>query len=366
VKCPKCGFISYSGLTECKKCGHSFVPGAQKKSASRISSFYSESSPETVVSVPSPPPLVSDFENQAGSILEPLAGPAEALPETAAKSQPEPAEDPGPWQEEVSGRVEDFRRRRARLRGGFDPNTSLDLEFGVPERDVSNCVGARVIEFAGRGDTELPPLDAELPPTETAEVPLPDLLDIDEKASGPQMPERVPVAPGDVELQTEEARPVEIVLGSLGAPEASPTALRPVLPLAPLGRRFVAGVADLGVLLLGGALFGLIFWFAGGRISFLPLDFAVLAFVSIFFVTAYFGAFTALAGATPGLLLFGLEVRNWEGQFPTTRESLWRAFGYLVSAAALMLGFVWALMDSESLSWHDHMSSTFITTRRVE
>ena len=207
MKCPKCGFISYSGLTECKKCGHSFVPGAQKKSASRISSFYSESSPETVVSVPSPPPLVSDFENQAGSILEPLAGPAEALPETAAKSQPEPAEDPGPWQEEVSGRVEDFRRRRARLRGGFDPNTSLDLEFGVPERDVSNCVGARVIEFAGRGDTELPPLDAELPPTETAEVPLPDLLDIDEKASGPQMPERVPVAPGDVELQTEEARP---------------------------------------------------------------------------------------------------------------------------------------------------------------
>jgi len=223
-----------------------------------------------------------------------------------------------------------------------------------------------VIEFAGRGDTELPPLDAEVPPSATAEVPLPDLVAVDEKASEAQVPDIVPVAPGDVELQPEEAKPVEIVLGSLAAPEALPTVLRPVLPLAPLGRRFAAGLADLGVLLLGGALFGLIFWIAGGHISYSPLNFAVLAFASIFFVTAYFGAFTALAGATPGLLLFGLEVRNWEGQFPTTRESLWRAFGYLISASALMLGFVWALMDSESLSWHDHMSSTFITTRRVD
>jgi len=291
--------------------------------------------------------------------LEPLASPDEVRPETTANSKREPAEDPGQWQEEVSGRVEDFRRRRARIREGFDPQTSLDLEFAAPEHDdVSASVGARVIEFAGRGDTKLPPLDAE--------IPLPDLISVDEKASEAQVPDSAPVAPGDVELQSEEAKPVEIVLGSLAASEALPTVLRPVLPLAPLGRRFVAGLADLGVLLLGGALFGLIFWIAGGHISYSPLNFAILAFASIFFVTAYFGAFTALAGATPGLLLFGLEVRNWEGQLPTTRESLWRAFGYLVSAAALMLGFVWALMDSESLSWHDHMSSTFITTRRVE
>jgi uncharacterized RDD family membrane protein YckC len=361
VKCPECGFVSYSGLTECKKCGHPFVPGAQKKSASPIFSFLSNSSDSApqAAAPASSPSIAPAIEKQAGSGLEPLAGPQEAPAETDAGSEHEPAEAPGHWQEEISGRVEDFRRRRAQMRGGFDPHTSLDLEFGTPDdnNDVGTSVGARVVELSGRGDPELPPLDAAVTP--------PDLLTL-EKPPEPQVLDSVAVAAGDIEIQSEEAKPVEIFLDSPSTPEAAPTDLHPVLPLAPVGRRFVAGLTDLGILLAGGGLFSLIFWFAGGRISFLPLNFAVLAFVSIFFVTVYFGAFTALAGATPGLLLFGLEVRNWEGQFPTTRESLWRASGYLVSAAALMLGFVWALVDSESLSWHDHMSSTFITTRKAD
>jgi hypothetical protein len=39
---------------------------------------------------------------------------------------------------------------------------------------------------------------------------------------------------------------------------------------------------------------------------------------------------------------------------------LWRAFGYLVSTGALLLGFVWALVDSDGFTWHDRMSGTFL------
>ena len=62
----------------------------------------------------------------------------------------------------------------------------------------------------------------------------------------------------------------------------------------------------------------------------------------------------------------GIEVRNLEGRFPTPREAFWRAFGYLVSSAALMLGFVWALVDSEGLTWHDRISGTFLAAAEAE
>jgi uncharacterized RDD family membrane protein YckC len=48
------------------------------------------------------------------------------------------------------------------------------------------------------------------------------------------------------------------------------------------------------------------------------------------------------------------------GEYPTLRESCWRAFGILVSLSALMLGFIWACVDSDALTWHDRMSGTVI------
>jgi len=73
------------------------------------------------------------------------------------------------------------------------------------------------------------------------------------------------------------------------------------------------------------------------------------------------GLFTALIFSTPGLVWMGIEVRSLYDSPPDYRESCLRAFGYLVSIAALMLGFLWALVDSESLTWHDRISGTCLT-----
>lgn len=162
-------------------------------------------------------------------------------------------------------------------------------------------------------------------------------------------------------------QPVEIVMDSEPAPEvAEAEAEIAVLPRAPMGRRFLAGVLDTLVLLAAAGIFALIFWRAGGRMSPQPLNLGVVGFIAAFFIMAYFGVFTALTFTTPGLLWLGIEARALDGTYPTAAQAFWRAFGYLVSIGALMLGFVWALVDSDGLTWHDRMSSTFLAVAESE
>ncbi len=42
MKCPKCGFVSYAGLEQCKKCGYPFVKAAPKGSSSSLTSLFPE------------------------------------------------------------------------------------------------------------------------------------------------------------------------------------------------------------------------------------------------------------------------------------------------------------------------------------
>ena len=70
--------------------------------------------------------------------------------------------------------------------------------------------------------------------------------------------------------------PMEILVGSPTetAPEEEEGAEG--IYLAPLGRRFLAGLTDALVLILGAAVFGIIFWRFCGRLSLVPLNIAVL------------------------------------------------------------------------------------------
>jgi uncharacterized RDD family membrane protein YckC len=131
--------------------------------------------------------------------------------------------------------------------------------------------------------------------------------------------------------------------------------------LAPVGTRFLAGLADALVLVLSAALFGVIFWRSGGHLTPNPLNLGVVGAIIIFLIFSYFGLFTTLTSTTPGLLWMGCEIRRQSGGYPTASESSWRAFGILVSTSALMLGFIWACVDSDSMTWHDRMSGTCIT-----
>jgi uncharacterized RDD family membrane protein YckC len=136
-------------------------------------------------------------------------------------------------------------------------------------------------------------------------------------------------------------------------------------PVAPLGRRFLAGVLDGLLLLLALALFVTIFWWVvGGRFHFRSAYLGAFGSITGFLMLAYFAVFGRLALASPGQQAAGLTLRSLDGGMPTSGQALWRAFGYLVSLSAMLLGFVWALFDSEGLTWHDRMSGTFLANRR--
>jgi uncharacterized RDD family membrane protein YckC len=340
VKCPKCGFVSYPGITHCKKCGYRFVPEAA--GSSQPPSVVAQDEPhQPPASPPSVEPPPRGAEAQA---------PAPAIDPEVPTEPASPAQSVQDLRQELSGRVEDFRRKRAKLRKGFDPASSLDFEFDAAPQDEAALEEAEIVPAPGPGEE----VDAEL--ASPAEVPVLDSLPLEKSGSGMRVLSSAAVEAGETVMESDaDSEPMEILVEN-----ASPRAESGGREVAPLGARFAAALADGLVLALAGGLFGAIFWTAGGRLSPTPLNIAVVGFLAALTVLAYFGLTTALASATPGLLWMRLQVRNLYGNPPSPSESFWRAFGYLVSFASLLLGFVWALLDSDRLTWHDHMSGTYV------
>jgi uncharacterized RDD family membrane protein YckC len=62
---------------------------------------------------------------------------------------------------------------------------------------------------------------------------------------------------------------------------------------------------------------------------------------------------------SPGLRWTSLRLLNFDGAPPNRRQRIERVAGGCLSLAAAGLGLLWALVDEETLSWHDHMSKTF-------
>jgi uncharacterized RDD family membrane protein YckC len=284
--------------------------------------------------------------------------------EATVQEQALPPESVRPWRKELSARVEDFRRRRARLRGDFDRSANLEFDF-KREEPAEALTGAEINAAVVERPAGEMRLDIELdtPTRPGAEGPILDSLSLEKPGRAGSSFASTPVDSTEVQLEPAAAhpRPVEIVIDSQAATEAAEAEAETVaLPQAPMGRRFLAGILDTLVLLAAAGLFVLIFWRAGGRMSPQPMNIGVVGFIAAFSIMAYFGVFTAFTATTPGLLWLGVEVRTLDGGYPTPAEAFWRAFGYLVSIGALMLGFVWALVDSDGLTWHDRMSGTFL------
>jgi uncharacterized RDD family membrane protein YckC len=269
-------------------------------------------------------------------------------------AMPAASGQPPEWKAELDQRVQNFRRRRARARGATDSNPNLEFDF----------------EEAPEEEPVPPPPLPNQPPIVTTGI------DVDLGHATPAAPadehwgaaETVSAIPSEPIFEREdhflphESQPVEFVLDDAPAPSApEPEPATRVILLAPMTRRLAGGLIDLATLIFSLGVFALIFWRAGGHISTHPLTVLALGFVVVFLAMVYFGAFTAIISTTPGLLWMGIEVRSMWGGPPTLRQALWRAAGCIVSASALLLGYLWALFDDQSLTWHDRMSETYLT-----
>ncbi len=229
------------------------------------------------------------------------------------------------WRREVSRRLEQYRSRHARPRED-------DSQSGLPFREGRRSAHARE---AAEPTIEYPAEEAPRerkrarPParqrTERVEICVQPELDF---ADGPN----------------DRARPQ--------------TALVPVASCAERGWTGVVDAFFLGLTLAG--FLGL-FHSLGGQIVVDKTDAVVYLIVGYLFYALYFSLFTTLAGATPGMQLRGLTIVRLDGSLPDTRQLLWRSFGYVLSGATLMLGFLWALWDEDHFTWQDRISQTYVT-----
>jgi uncharacterized RDD family membrane protein YckC len=134
-----------------------------------------------------------------------------------------------------------------------------------------------------------------------------------------------------------------------------------IFPVASLDERRHAAMIDTACLIFAYGGFLALFGSLGGHFTFSKLSAAVCFSTFAFVYLQYFGLFTVFGGTTPGMMIRGLQVATFDGELPTLRHLLLRATGYMLSAGTLFLGFLWALWDEDSLTWHDRLSGTYLT-----
>lgn len=159
----------------------------------------------------------------------------------------------------------------------------------------------------------------------------------------------------------EAPSPVEDASSSGPGPSvASPAASALLLPrgaeLATFRRRAIAGSVDF---VLKSLLFQIVVIAAGIEDVAYPLPIAMLIAGQILSRGYDFIFFTR--GRTPGAWLLGIKiVRVEDGAEPGVWRAFARAFGALLSEAALGLGYVWALRNPRRQTWHDSMARTIV------
>jgi uncharacterized RDD family membrane protein YckC len=216
------------------------------------------------------------------------------------------------WRQEVSRRLHEYRARRGRLH----PD---DSQSGLPFQE-----------------------EPGFEPEETRERPRP------RPVQRQRQTERV-----EIRIQPE--------LDFSSSPDDRAHPQTALVPVAGLSDRRIAGLID--AIFLGFTYAGFLGLFLSlhGQITLGKTDAIVYLVVAYLFYALYFFVFTTLAGVTPGMQFRGLTIVRLDGTLPDTRHLLWRSFGYLLSGATLMLGFVWALWDEDHFSWQDRISQTYVT-----
>ncbi len=132
-------------------------------------------------------------------------------------------------------------------------------------------------------------------------------------------------------------------------------------PVAPIALRVEAALID-GLITLLPALAGLaLFLYEGGHLSFNKhvLPFWMAAFLTV--PVLYKLLWTIAGRDSIGMSFAGLRLVDFDGHPPSSERRYQRMFGSFLSVLAAGTGLIWALVDEDALTWHDHISGTFPT-----
>lgn len=282
------------------------------------------------------------------------SGPGESRDRRAARAHT------APWRQELHRRLDAYRQRRdagARAANADSTETSpnvISIERGAgfpnpaPADDridsvpTATWLDQRAAEIASNGGTPITPDALSLSTAAASEQAAQPFLPL----LGMEMPPRT------------EAVAVETLVKP--RPKTA-NEVRCSATVAPLQIRFMAAVLDATVLLIALGTFWGVFHQLGGAIS-ADREGARAVGVTAFFVVGFYWTFhVGYFGGTPGMVWLGLRLLNFHGRRANGSQRAARALGLLFSTATFGIGFAWALLDDEKLTWHDRMSKTFIS-----
>ena len=134
-------------------------------------------------------------------------------------------------------------------------------------------------------------------------------------------------------------------------------------PVAISTRRSLAGVLDAAMVATALVVLGAVLRIASCELV-LNVRTIPLYLVAATGIVIFYRLLWCLAnGDSPGMRWAHLTLINFDGQRPTRRQRIVRTASGFLSLAAAGLGLVWAFVDEETLTWHDHISKTFPTPR---
>lgn len=287
------------------------------------------------------------------------------------------------WRQEVISRVRQHRARRRR----FDPNASMQFDFPA---ETALAVAPSLAE---------PLLSARPSPADGAAKYARELESAHETDATRQQPRKIirfprhatvqladPHKPAivDRELELELAEPAPEAPRILDAPEDAPEPeqmdllssfadirLEPMeacgneemdLPPqpAPLLRRFGCGLVDGAIVLLALSVFAVSF--AALADVTLRARYTLLCGlgVSATLWLLFQYLFLVYGRGTPGMCATHLKLLGFDGKQASAFARRVRALATTLSGLSVGLGFAWALVDEDTLGWHDRISQTYL------
>ena len=132
-------------------------------------------------------------------------------------------------------------------------------------------------------------------------------------------------------------------------------------PVALLTHRLLAAVLDFSLVLVGVGMVAMVTHALIGLDFLLDRTLPFFGALTVFFAVAY-KLMWAIAGAdSPGLRWTHLRLLTFDGIRAVREDRLRRLCWSLISILPGCLGLLWATVDEEALSWHDHSSKTFLS-----
>ena len=276
-------------------------------------------------------------EDERASLAPEISG-VSARQESRVSTKVETRESGAAWRGELGQRLEAYRARRGKL--AVDTAAQSRLPFGEPpdeRRSVAVAEAAPVHAQATAGDDDF-----------SFTIAIGRYSSPNDKRDA-RMVIDVSVPPGSE--PDEDAEPGEAHAKHYG-----------LYPVASLDDRRIAAVIDFGCLLFAYGGFLALFSSLGGEFTLSKLTAAVYSTTFAIVYLQYFALFTVFGGTTPGMMFRGLQVASFSGAPVSPRQLLLRSLGYVLSAAACFAGFFWAWWDEDSLTWHDRISRTYLSS----